>query len=151
MAQILLIQAPFYNCIKCIRQGIPVKHSKLFWQNLTTERLTMFYYPSIPNGQALAHLLVPQDPFFRRYEQRVLYFLKQTVSDFDRSMVARFLHFVSSRDIMPDGPIDVVFHAGAPYLRAKLGCNTLSLSTDYECMGRFQEDLVRLLMNDDAF
>lgn len=52
---------------------------------------------------------------------------------------------------MPERPIEVAFHRGAPYLRAKLGCNTLSLSTDYESMGRFKEDLVRLLMNDDAF
>ena len=151
LARHLLIEQPSYIC-GFIREGIPDKYKNELWMHLNIIHLTIMYSINIPNAQRLVRELIrTNEANLKPVQDKVFYFLKETIKSFDRVMLEKFLHFTTGLNLMPTEPITVSFFRTAGYMRAHTCANNLELSTIYDSQQAFQSALVAVLNDEDYY
>jgi hypothetical protein len=149
-----LLVKPSYIC-NLIKSGIPEEYKRSFWQRLHIQNLTLMYNSCIPTTAKVVKCLNTCDDNAHCPEKMIIFcFLHKFVSNLNRELLERFLHYVTGTNLLSTQSITVTFSAASGLARRPIAhtcANTLELSTDYDAFSEFHSEFISVLSDDRSF
>ena len=127
---------------------------ELIFDQLSLERIQELYEVLPPSNEKVLKMITHKEDALRNDQQRVLDFLKISIGNMDKRLLAKFLRFVTASTVSPQKPIVIQFNAATGMKRAPSSytcSNTLILPTTYSSLGEFKREMYAILEHNESF